>query len=229
TPKISSGVECDDADGPVRAHFEVPGAALARPGEYFRPPFPNARVTAATRGLAMGDFAPPGTNTLDGTAPLAPYVRRLGGERGLRPSSAVQFRFAGEIDFASLRQPGAIEWVDITDPAVPQWSGLTYLSNPGRTNYVCPNGLSVRRPDLDPMLPGHTYAVWMTTDVRAASGETIVRADNLVALLAADAPSDPALAAHYAKYEPFRQYLSGVGVSVDNVLNATVFTVATPT
>jgi pimeloyl-ACP methyl ester carboxylesterase len=79
------------------------------------------------------------------------------------------------------------------------------------------------------MLPGHTYAVWMTTDVRAASGDTIARAENLAALLAASTPSDPMLQAHYEKYAPFRAYLNGVGVNAEKVLNATVFTVAAPT
>lgn len=229
TPKMWPGVECEKEHGAVRAYFEVPGAATALTSDYFRLPFPNAVLTDAAGGLALGNFPTPGINTLVGKDPVAAYVDGLAGEVGFSPSSAVQFRFSGAIDVASLRQPGAIEWVDITDPAVPQWAGLAYRSDPGRTNYVCPNGLSVRRSDLDPMLPGHTYAVWMTTDVRGASGETIARPDNLVALLADSAPSDPVLAAHYEKYLPFRQYLAGVGVSVDKVLNATVFTVATAT
>lgn len=229
TPNMWRGVECSDESGGVRAYFEVPGAAGALTGDYFRLPFPNAVLTDEAGGIHLGAFPTPGINTLVGKDPVAPYVAGLEGEVGFSSSSVAQFRFSGEVEFSSFGLPGAIEWVDITDPAVPQWAGLTYRSNPGRSNYVCHNGLSVRRSDLDPMLPGHTYAVWMTTDVLAASGDPIARSENLVALLAPSAPSDPVLNSHYEKYAPFRTYLDGVGVSVDKVLNAAVFTVAAPT
>lgn len=229
TPNMWQGIECEEESGPVRAYFEVPGAAGARTGDYFRLPFPNAVLTDASGGIDLGQFPTPGINTLVGKDPVAPYVAGVDGEVGFSASSVAQFRFSGEVDFATFGLPGAIEWVDITDPSVPQWAGLTYRSSPSRTNYVCDNGFSVRRSDLDPMLPGHTYAVWMTTDVHAASGETIERAENLVALLAATPPSDSMLAPHYEKYAPFRAYLAAVGVDAGKVLNATVFTVAAPT
>ena len=229
TPNMWTGVDCEAESGPVRAYFEVPGAAGALAGDYFRLPFPNAVLTDAAGGLRLGTFPTPGVNTLVGKDPVAPYVAGLEGEVGFSASSVAQFRFSGEVDFGSFGLPGAIEWVDITDPAVPEWAGLTYRSSPGRTNYVCANGLSVRRSDVHPMEPGHTYAVWMTTDVRAASGEAVARAENLTALLSATPPTDPVLLSHYEKYAPFRAYLDGVGVSTDRVLTATVFTVAQPT
>lgn len=228
TPNMWPGVECKDESGPVRAYFEVPNAAGARSGDFFRLPFPNAVRTDDSGGLQIADFPTPGLNSLVGTDPVATYVAGLEGERGFSPSSAAQFRFSGSVDFNTLGIPGAVEWVDITDPAVPQWAGLSYRSSPGRSNYVCENGLSVRRSDVDPMLPGHTYAVWMSTDVKTEGGGAIERSENLLSLLGASAPTDPVLASHYQKYAPFRAYLAGVGVSVEKVLNATVFTVATP-
>lgn len=228
TPGMWTGVECPDESGAARAYFEVPGAAGAEVGDFFRLPFPNAVHTDANGAIRLPGFPTPGINPLVGVDPVAPYVSRVEGQIGFSPSSAVQFRFSSQVDFASFGLPGAIEWVDITDPSAPQWAGLTYRSSPGRNNYVCPNGLSIRRSDVDPMLPGHTYAVWLTTDVKAASGAAIERAANLTTLLSGEPPTDPALLSHYEKYASFRQYLTNAGVAPDRVLNATVFTVAEP-
>ncbi len=228
TPGMWTGVGCEEETGPVRAYFEVPQAAGSRSADFFRLPFPNAVHTDAAGGLHLSGFPTPGNNPLVGRDPVAPYVAGLEGQVGFSPSSAVQFRFSGQVNFDSLAVPGAIEWVDITDPTTPQWASLTYRSSPSRNNYVCSNGLSVRRSDVDPMLPGHTYAIWMTTDVQTSKGDQIERAENLVSLLSEGPPSDPVLLSHYAKYAPLREYLTGVGVPVSRVLNATVFTVARP-
>lgn len=228
TPGMWTGVDCAEESGPTRAYFEVPGATGAQSGDFFRLPFPNAVHTDASGAIRLSGFPTPGINPLVGVDPVAPYVSRIEGQLGFSPSSAVQFRFSGQVDFASFGRAGAVEWVDITDPAAPQWAGLSYRSSPGRNNYVCANGLSVRRSDLDPMLPGHTYAVWMTSDVRTMTGDAVERAPNLIELLSQEPPADPILLSHHEKYAPFRRYLANAGVAPDRVLNATVFTVAQP-
>lgn len=228
-PGAWAGVECgDDAEGPVAAYFELPETITANNYDYFRLPFPNSLRTNDTGAIELSDFPTPGHNPLVGTDPIAPYVNRVNGLVGWSASSAVQFRFSGEIDFASLGSPGAVQWVDITDPNNPVGAGLGYRFNPGRTAYVCKNGLSFRRSDVDPMLAGHTYAVWLSTAVRDLTGGSILRSESLSALLTDEAPTNTALASAHGKYAPFRAYLRNAAISPDEVLNATVFTVATP-
>ncbi len=223
------GVECDDgADQPLSAYFELPETILANQYDYFRLPFPNTLRTNDIGAIELSDFPTPGVNPLVGVDPIAPYVARVNGLVGWSASSAVQFRFSGEIDFASLGAPGAVQWVDITDPSNPIGAGLGYRFNPGRTAYICKNGLSFRRNDVDPMLPGHTYAVWLSTAVTGLAGAPITRSPTFAALLGDTVPADPALTSAYGKYAAFREYLSQVEVSPDTVLNATVFTIAEP-
>lgn len=85
----------------------------------------------------------------------------------------------------------------------------------------------VRDPPLCelPLEPGHTYAVFLTTDGRAKNGTQIERAEHLQAMLSATAPSDSVLAAAHAAYAPFRDYLTGENIDPGSVLNASVITV----
>lgn len=223
------GVRCNDPEGDeVISYFELPEAIDANEYDYFRLPFPNVLRTNDKGALELGNFPTPGLNPLVGTDPIAPYVERVNGLDGWSPSSTVQFRFSGEVDFASLGEPGAVQWVDITDPENPVGAGLGYRFNPGRSAYVCKNGLSFRRSDVDPMLPGHSYAVWLSTKVKSALGEKVTRSSTLAALLSDAVPADPALARAHARYAAFRQYLRYAEVASDEVLNATVFTIGEP-
>lgn len=230
TPGLWSGVICDAPDGgAVRAYFEVPGASEALTGDYFRLPFPNAVATNAAGAVDLTGFPTPGVNPLVGIDPVAPYVNAAQGTVGFSASSTVHFRFSGGVDFNSFSVPGALEWVDITDPTAPVHSGMGYRFSPSRSNYTCHNTLSIRRPDTDPMRPGHTYAVWFSDAARSASGEGIARSENLTALLSDVPPTDPVLGGAYPKYAPFRTYLAEQGLAPETVVNATVFTVSDPT
>jgi hypothetical protein len=226
TGPLWPGVECEEPTSNVRAYFEVPGANAAQEGDFFRLPFPNDARRGAT-GLDLSGFPTPGPGLL-GVDPVALYVDALEqNDSGWGTYSTVMFRFSGVLDIATLRMENVAGWVDIT-PDVPEYGssvGLGWYYNSGRTPYVCDNWIAARRPTGWPLLPNHTYAVWITTGVKAEGGATIARAANLVSVLANAAPSDPALVPVHAAYAPFRAYLADNAISPASILTATVFTV----
>ncbi|HEY3497708.1 MAG TPA: hypothetical protein VGK73_23585 [Polyangiaceae bacterium] len=223
------GVECEPAtEGSVRAFFEVPGAEDAVEGDFFRLPFPNDALRG-DGGLNLAGFPTPGTGLL-GADPVELYADALESDAGWGTYGTVFFRFSGVIDVFDDNGDTRLDvsWVDITPDAPERGSsvGLYWYYSGGRNNYVCDNWVGVRRPRGYPMLPGHTYAVWMTTSVVAEDGSMVRRSPNLVSVLADEAPDDPVLVPVHEAYAPFREFLDSEGVSPATVLNATVFTVA---
>jgi hypothetical protein len=216
----------------VRAFFEVPGAADADEGDFFRLPFPNdARRTG--RRIDLSGFPTPGVGIL-GVDPVALYVDALeASDRGFSASPTVYFRFSGALDITSVRQSGTVNLIDVTPGAtLGENYGLFWYYAGGRTPYICENVLGVSRPGGAPLRPGHTYAAWLTTTiVRAENGtedpseRVIRRAPNLISLLDDDEPADATLAPVHALYAPFRAYLAMRGTDPSTVLSATVFTV----
>lgn len=226
TGPLWPGVECEPPSDDVRAYFEVPGADGALEGDFFRLPFPNDARRGAT-GLDLSGFPTPGPGLL-GVDPVALYVDALEqNDSGWGTYSTVMFRFSGLLDVDSLQMPNVAAWVDIT-PNVPEYGasvGLGWYYNAGRTPYVCDNWIAARRPKGWPLLPNHTYAVWITTGLKADGGDTIARSANFVAVLGDDEPSDPELARVHAAYAPFRAYLDDNSINPASILTATVFTV----
>ncbi|HEX6272947.1 MAG TPA: hypothetical protein VFZ53_07905 [Polyangiaceae bacterium] len=215
----------------VRAFFEVPGARGAEEGDFFRLPFPNDARRTGER-VDLSGFPTPGVGIL-GLDPVALYVDAVqANDRAWGAFSTVYFRFSGELDIETVRLAGSLNFVDVTPgaPELGQSRGFSWYASVGRRNYICENWLGVRRPIGQPMLAGHTYAVWLTTAVlRAGAGSaaerTVRRSANLVALLDDDEPSDAVLAPIHERYAPFRAYMEAEGLDPSTVLTATVFTV----
>jgi hypothetical protein len=220
------GVECEPPGTNVRAYFEVPGAEGALEGDFFRLPFPND-ARRGTTGLDLSGFPTPGPGLL-GVDPVALYVEALEqNDNGWGTYSTVMFRFSGVLDIATLQQQNVAAWVDVT-PNVPEYGssvGLSWYYSAGRTPYVCDNWIATRRPRGWPLLPNHTYAVWITTGVKAEGGATIRRAANLVGVLDDSAPSDAVLEPVHSAYAPLRAYLADNSIDPASILTATVFTV----
>lgn len=237
------GAPCEDIDGPVRAYFEVPGAAGAEEGDFFRLPFPNDVRLKGTKPDLTG-FPTPGPELL-GVDVVQSYVDKLEASGDHWSSNgAVIFRFSGDIDFNSLKfeaNKRPVVMVDLTqregtppdDHVEPIGRlGVGWNGGGGRTKYVCDNWIAVR-PGLGGVLkPGHTYAVWITDDAKAKDGADIERSPNFEAMLKDTAPSDAKLKAAHTKFAPLRQYLKdyfedGVAKALDpdEIVNATVFTV----
>jgi hypothetical protein len=221
-----AGVECEPPATNVRAYFEVPGAEDALEGDFFRLPFPNDARRGAT-GLDLSGFPTPGPGLL-GTDPVALYVDALEeNDNAWGTYSTVMFRFSGVLDVTTIQQQNVAAWIDVT-PNAPEYGasvGLGWYYSSGRTPYVCENWIAMRRPKGWPLLPNHTYAVWLTTGVKAEGGATIRRAANLVSALSDTAPSDDALDTVHAAYAPLRAYLADNSVDPASILNAAVFTV----
>ncbi len=225
------GVSCEGATaGTVRAYFEVPGAnPKGQEGDFFRLPFPNdVRIKGGT--LDLTGFPTPGAELL-GFDPVKLYVDALDqGEGAWGTNPTMVFRFSGEIDFDTFTKTSGgiypIQWVDIT-PGTPEYgssAGLFFQYDPNKSNYVCPNSISMRRPTGYPMTPGHQYAVFLTTAGKSKSGAAIERSEHLAAVLADAAPSDAALAAAHAAFAPLRAYLKDKLIGTELVLNAAVIT-----
>jgi hypothetical protein len=230
------GVECEelplDENGEpipkseVRAFFEVPGADDALEGDFFRLPFPNdARRTP--NGLDLSGFPTPGAGLL-GVDPVQLYVDAIEeNDAAWGNYNTVTFRFDGLLDVPSLQSQNSVAWIDIT-PNAPEYGssvGLGWYYSAGRSPYICDYWVSMRRPRGWPLLANHTYAVWMTTNIKADGGGTIRRPPNLIAVLDDDAPTDTALIPVHTAYAPLRAYLADRSIDPSSILNATVFTV----
>lgn len=223
-----SGAECEEpSDGPVRAYFEVPGAADADEGDFFRLPFPNDIRLDGDRPDLTG-FPTPGPDLL-GKDLVKLYVEKLEAQ-GDRwgANGSVLFRFSGAFDFDSLRFADGkrpVVLVDLTTSDPVGGLGVSWGGGEGRTKYVCPNWLSVNAGLGAPLRAGHTYAVWISDDARAADGSTVERSPHFEAMLDDAEPQDEALAAAHRAYAPLRAYLDAHSIPTSSLVNAAVFTV----
>ncbi len=225
------GVSCESPSaGKVRAFFEVPGATNPAPqtGDFFRLPFPNdVRIDGGK--LNLDGFPTPGSDLL-GFDPVQRYVDAIvASDKAWGTYPTAIFRFSGAINFDTFKPKSGgapVSWVDVTagTPEYASSSGLYWFASGPRTKYVCDNWLGVRRPQGAPLVPGHTYAVWVTTDGKSEKNEAIERSTQLAALLGPSAPSDPVLAKAHTAYAPFRAYLSDKAIDPATILNATVIT-----
>jgi predicted esterase len=245
-----SGVECEEpVETGVKAYFEVPGAAGADEGDFFRLPFPTD-VRRAGNKLDLSGFPTPGDQLL-GVDPVQLYVDAITeNDRGWGTYPTVIFRFSGPFLFGTFARD-AVQFIDVTEPAQGRNVGWQRFYTDGRSNYVCDNFVAVQPPTGSPLEPGHTYAVYILGEVDGltllergeqhedpdenctidgAAGTPVCdvpvgRSQNMAAVLATAAPADPALKAAHGAFAPLRAYLAAKGLPTANVLTASVFTV----
>ena len=226
-PPVFQGVTCEaPSDKNVRAYFEVPGDADALEGDFFRLPFPND-VRRTKNGLDLSGFPTPGAGAL-GVDAVKLYVDALeANDDGWGAYPTATFRFSGPLSVESVQMQDTAAWVDVTPGVANPWAsvGLYWFYSSGKNQYVCENYIAMRRPRGYPLVPGHTYAAYLTTTVKADGGATVIRPKNLISLLGKTAPPDDVLTDAYAAYAPFRDYLAAQSIDAATILNATVFTV----
>jgi pimeloyl-ACP methyl ester carboxylesterase len=218
------GVECKDDPGPLTAYFRVP-RGNAEDGDFFRLPFPNDVRRDATSGHpTLNGFPTPGSDLL-GFDVVDRYVKDVEANAdGFSSYSAVVMRFSGEVNFDTLKAQGVVRLIDLSSG---NDLGLYWSATTGRGAYVCNNSIAIRPRQGEPYQPGKKYAVFVTTAAKANGGGDIARSADLTALLGASKPAtDPALAAAWDKYADLRAWAASKTVSLDTILNATVFTVA---
>lgn len=218
------GVACEDETAlGVTAHFRVPRGD-AEDKDFFRLPFPNDVRRSAAGKLNLQGFPTPGADLLgfDLVDRWARFLEQTANGWSVYPT--ITFRFSGEIDFDSLKLANATRWVDISQGEGNDL-GHNWVGTTARSAYVCPNNVAFRPPTGSPLKHGHTYAVLMTNVAKAKGGGVITVSNDLKALLAGTAPADPALATAHTAYAPLRTWAQSKGFNLDNVVNATVFTV----
>jgi predicted esterase len=221
------GVECVDDEGPFRVFFEVPRPSDP-PADFYRLPFPSDVRVDADGALDMSDFPRPGP-TFIGVDLVSLYVDALVEDfRGFSSVAAVTFRLSGELDFSSLDGGANVRYIDVTPGAPERGSdrGRSFSYTTGRGKYVCQHPLFVRNNPHEPLLSGHTYAVYVTTGVRSAAGDPPAIDPDLQAVLAATRPTgDPALEHAWDAHAPFRDYLASASIEPSTIAAVALFTV----
>ena len=220
------GETCEDVTGPTVAYFRVPRGT--GDGDFYRLPFPND-VRLKSGHPDLSNHPTPGAALL-GFDVVDRYLRDVEQNTdGFSTYPTVFFRFSASVDFNSLKLDSALQWIDVTPGSPRAQVGFGWTATTGRNAYLCANSVKIRPPEGAPLVPGHTYAIIMTTQVVDANEAAIQQSADLTALLSKTPPADATLAAAYPAYKPLRDYLAAAPAPVPTVLNATVFTVGHPT
>jgi hypothetical protein len=201
------GVRCAD-EGPFRVYFEVPRPGKP-PADFYRLPFPNdARVTAGA--LDMTDFPKPGPTPL-GVDLVQLYVDTWVQDfDGFSSIGVTTFRYSGDIN-ADTSTGDNVWIVDLAANPAQRLYGRDWLFTPSATKYSCQHRMTVRNQTDTPLLPGHTYAVILSTGIKSAAGETPTIDPDFAALLAATPPADATLMRAWQAYQPLRDWLANPG------------------
>jgi fermentation-respiration switch protein FrsA (DUF1100 family) len=223
------GVSCGADENPFRVYWQVP-RPTARLADFYRLPFPNDARINDDGTLDLSDFPRPGKSLL-GVDIVDLYATALSEDfDGFSTVAPVTFRFSSELDFASLGTNGAnIHYVDITDPQDSGFGadrGRNFSYDTGQHKFVCQNALVVGNSPNDPLEPGHTYAVYMTTAIQSSGGEAPAIDPDLAAVLGGTQPTDPILAKVWTRYGNFRTYLTTNSIAPTSIAGAAVLTAA---
>lgn len=221
------GVTCAADESPFRVFFEIP-----RPGQrladFYRLPFPNDLRARADGTLDLSDFPRPGL-TLLGVDLVDLYADAAEADfGGFASIDVVSFRFSAPLDFTSVQDGAALFFVDITAPGQPGFGanrGREFGYDPGKSKFACQNRLTLGNRTTDALEPGHTYAAWISTAARSATGATPTQDPDLIAMLGDTEPTDPTLARAWNQYAKFRAYLTAENRLPSTVAAAAVFTV----
>lgn len=217
------GAACaTDASTPT-AYFEIPRGD-GMDGDFYRLPFPNdARRTGGA--LNLDGFPTPDTAVTEDV--IGRHVSAVEDDLdGFSTNPTIFFRFSEPYDWGSLEGAIRLVNVDPDSPNLGQDLGLAWLTTGGQiSRHICANFLGVRTGHGSPLEPDTTYAVVLTTGIISEAGSAMNRSPDLDAMLAASAPSDPALADAWEAYRPLRQWVATPDATPPgNILNAAVFT-----
>lgn len=220
-----TGVECAPDEDPFRSFFQVPRADSPLE-DFYRIPFPTDARVDASGNVDLSDFPRPGPSAL-GVDLVSLYTDALVGDfDGFSSIGRVFFRFSSELDFATAG-PEQVHYVDIT-PGSPELGerGRQWGYTTAQTLYHCQHLLRVGNNVGQPLLPGNTYAVYFTTDIRSASGAAPIQDPDLIAVLSNTRPTgDPELEHAWDQHQLFRDYLAGEAINANTIANVAVFTV----
>jgi hypothetical protein len=220
------GETCNDVSGATQSYFRVPRGS--GDGDFYRLPFPND-VRLTNGKVSLSGHPTPGSDLL-GFDVVARYVSDLEATvDGFSTFPTVYFRFSAPVDIGgTFKAKGAIQFIDITDPAKPVPQSYTWVATTDRNAYICDNWLGLKLPGGQTLTPGHVYTVVIASSVRDVNGKAIGVAPDFTALVGGSAPSDGTLAAAWNKYAPLRAWMAAAGTQASDVLVAAQFTVGNP-
>jgi hypothetical protein len=225
-PPLWAGETCVDDTGQTTAYFHVPRGT--NDGDFYRLPFPND-VRFSGGKIDLTGHPTPGPALL-GYDLVQRWLTDLSNTvDGFSTYPTVFFRFSAPVDInGTLKAKNAVQFLDITNPAMPAGLAFNWVATTDRNNYICNNWMAVRPAQGQPLTPGHTYTVVISSTVLDANSQAIKQSSDLASLLGATPPTDKTLAAQYLKYAPLRAWLTAQSMTASNVLDATVFTVGHP-
>ncbi|MFZ5475612.1 MAG: hypothetical protein ACOZNI_02455 [Myxococcota bacterium] len=226
------GGDCpaDVTDGDFYPLFDVPTLPAYTNLDFFSLPFPNdARLGAGGRPDLSG-FPTPGDDAPAVDALLAAVE---GGPTGWGTNPVVYFRFNRPQDFDTIRvlsDDATVFFASLDEDAddYGPLGAMQFFTRHARGKYVCQNWLAVSVWDGAPLLPDHTYAVWVTKGITDEAGNTAVRDNGFKVMVQDDRPEDAALVNAWDAYQPFRDYVAREGVDMDQIAGAAVFTTGQP-
>ncbi len=177
--------------------------------------FPNPRSVSL-----LEDYKEALSAKLDGYSVSAPGYLRFSvalDERTLPATAEATVEADASVFLMAITGPSAGE----RHPAVVHYWDPQTVHWPGHT-------LAVRPVHGMPLSPETTYAIVATTALRAADGRGLAPSDDFAALRDRSLPSDDAIDAAAAIYEPAFEVLDRAGVPREQVLSMAVFTTQDP-
>ena len=228
-PDIFPGIDCpSEAALPFGVRMALPPEGAAAHG-FYDFPFPTD-VRRLSGKVDLHDHPRPGPGVL-GFDPLDAILKALEADAtGFSVNPAVFFRFTRAVDPATLAPTAAARPIRFIDLDAGTDVPFTVAFRADRNKYACGNQLLVHPSWAHALKPGRTYAVLVTTDVRAASagatvpGNAPAQLDDLAWLVSAMAPQDPAARPAWNTYAKLRAWLTTQGISASRIAGATVFT-----
>jgi len=241
------GEQCETTaqmGGPPRVLFEVPRGGPLK--DFYRLPFPND-IRLMDGKLDLTGHPTPGSGAVG--FDVAKRVFQVMGEdlKGFGTNPVVFFRFSHDPALSTINPKDGqddVFFIDVTDPDDDTTYGkkisFSWEASTGKGLYICRNYLAVHVPWARPLAGDRTYAVILTNGIKAAPEEEggknqeLTRADDFTAMIQDAAPSEAVLKKAWDVYKPLRQYLASdqaglLGLSVANVVGATVFSTYDPT
>lgn len=222
------GADCAD-DGDFRFYFEVPALPAHASTEFFRLPWPNdARLD--NDAVDLSAFPSPG-GAVDDWLAAAEEVE------GYSLFSTVYFRASRQLDTTSIRGltgQGDTLYMAVLDEDAEDYgqrNSFSWKVSTGRTRSICPNWVAVGIYPGVPLSPNTTYAVWLTTGVKDASGASPSQDGDLKVLLGDTRPGsdgDNRLVPGWDAYDPLRDFFQAEGVEPSSIATAAVFTTGDP-
>lgn len=219
------GGPCPADDSSFYAVFEAPRLPVSGQSDFFALPYPNNYRLDVYGRPDLSGFPSPGEAAPAVDLLLAAVSEKIDGF-GVNPS--IFFRFSQPVNPDSvfgLAGDATVHFVSL-DPDADDYGALNALSwstRSTRSRYMCGNQVVVSVYDGEPLLPGHTYGVWLTNGIRNQAGETPGRTEELEAVLAPSRPDGLANGQIWDDYQPLRDYLTTFGLGTDNIVSATVF------